>query len=24
VFVVGGGKRWPVTPAGLGHGAGVE
>ena len=24
VAVVGGGKRWPVTPAGLGHGAGVE
>jgi lipoprotein-anchoring transpeptidase ErfK/SrfK len=24
VFVVGGGKRWPVTPAGLGHDAGVE
>jgi lipoprotein-anchoring transpeptidase ErfK/SrfK len=24
VVVVGGGKRWPVTPAGLGHGAGVE
>jgi lipoprotein-anchoring transpeptidase ErfK/SrfK len=24
VFVVGGGKRWPVTPAGLGHGAAVE
>ncbi len=24
VFVVGGDKRWPVTPAGLGHGAGVE
>jgi hypothetical protein len=24
VFVVGGGKRWPVTPAGLGHSAGVE
>ena len=24
VFVVAGDKRWPVTPAGLGHGAGVE
>jgi lipoprotein-anchoring transpeptidase ErfK/SrfK len=24
LFVVGGGKRWPVTPAGLGHDAGVE
>ena len=24
VFVVGGDKRWPVTPAGLGRGAGVE
>jgi lipoprotein-anchoring transpeptidase ErfK/SrfK len=24
VFVVGGDKRWPVTPAGLGHGAAVE
>jgi lipoprotein-anchoring transpeptidase ErfK/SrfK len=24
VVVVAGGKRWPVTPAGLGHGAGVE
>jgi lipoprotein-anchoring transpeptidase ErfK/SrfK len=24
VFVVGGDKRWPVTPAGLGHDAGVE
>jgi lipoprotein-anchoring transpeptidase ErfK/SrfK len=24
VFVVGGDKRWPVTPAGLGHGAGVD
>ena len=24
VFVVAGGRRWPVTPAGLGHGAGVE
>jgi lipoprotein-anchoring transpeptidase ErfK/SrfK len=24
VYVVGGDKRWPVTPAGLGHGAGVE
>jgi len=24
VLVVGGDKRWPVTPAGLGHGAGVE
>jgi lipoprotein-anchoring transpeptidase ErfK/SrfK len=24
VLVVGGGKRWPVTPAGLGHDAGVE
>ena len=24
VFVVGGGKRWPVTPAGLGHDAGVK
>jgi lipoprotein-anchoring transpeptidase ErfK/SrfK len=24
LFVVGGGKRWPVTPAGLGRGAGVE
>jgi lipoprotein-anchoring transpeptidase ErfK/SrfK len=24
VVVVGGGRRWPVTPAGLGHGAGVE
>src|SRR5215211_14537 len=24
VVVVGGGERWPVTPAGLGHGAGVE
>jgi lipoprotein-anchoring transpeptidase ErfK/SrfK len=24
VFVVAGGKRWPVTPAGLGRGAGVE
>jgi lipoprotein-anchoring transpeptidase ErfK/SrfK len=24
VFVVGGDKRWPVTPAGLGHAAGVE
>jgi lipoprotein-anchoring transpeptidase ErfK/SrfK len=24
VFVVGGGKRWPVTPAGLGRKAGVE
>jgi lipoprotein-anchoring transpeptidase ErfK/SrfK len=24
VLVVGGGRRWPVTPAGLGHGAGVE
>ena len=24
VSVVGGGRRWPVTPAGLGHGAGVE
>src|SRR5215217_1708457 len=24
VFVVAGDRRWPVTPAGLGHGAGVE
>jgi lipoprotein-anchoring transpeptidase ErfK/SrfK len=24
VFVVGGGRRWPVTPAGLGRGAAVE
>ena len=24
VFVVAGGRRWPVTPAGLGHGAAVE
>src|SRR5215218_6044774 len=24
VVVVGGDRRWPVTPAGLGHGAGVE
>jgi lipoprotein-anchoring transpeptidase ErfK/SrfK len=24
VLVVGGGKRWPLTPAGLGHGAAVE
>ena len=24
VWVVGGGKRWPVTPAGLGRGAAVE
>src|SRR4029453_6812199 len=24
VVVIGGGKRWPVTPAGLGRGAGVE
>src|SRR4029453_8757146 len=24
VFVIGGDKRWPVTPAGLGHDAGVD
>jgi lipoprotein-anchoring transpeptidase ErfK/SrfK len=24
VYVIAAGKRWPVTPAGLGHGAGVE